>query len=93
LTLTEDTSGGIHDTLIAACDRYRFAFLGVESYTTICTDNLLPGFESVGARAAGRVPSPLNLFLNIPWDPDGTRGLRRGPRGVPGGYVRRGRDG
>src|ERR1700676_4496631 len=22
LTLTEDTSGGIHDTLIAACDRY-----------------------------------------------------------------------
>src|SRR6266700_8019552 len=28
LTLIEDTSGGIHDTLIAACDRYRYAFLG-----------------------------------------------------------------
>src|SRR5215470_411515 len=24
LTLVEDTSGGIHDTMIAACDRYRY---------------------------------------------------------------------
>src|SRR3981189_1529057 len=27
LTFNEDTSGGIHDTLIAACGRYRYAFL------------------------------------------------------------------
>src|SRR5207253_5995200 len=30
MTLIEDTSGGIHDTLIAACDRHRYAFLGVK---------------------------------------------------------------
>ena len=28
LTLIEDTSGGIHDTLMAACDRYRYELLG-----------------------------------------------------------------
>ena len=28
LTLTEDTSGGVHDTLLAACDRYRYDLLG-----------------------------------------------------------------
>src|ERR1700730_844159 len=28
LTVVEDTSGGIHDTLIAACDRYRYEGLG-----------------------------------------------------------------
>src|SRR5437763_6497005 len=27
LTMVEDTSGGIHDTLIAACDRYRYELL------------------------------------------------------------------
>src|SRR6267154_987733 len=43
LTLMEDTSGGIHDTLIAACDRYRYAFLGVEDYHDNCTDNLFAG--------------------------------------------------
>src|SRR5882757_2369220 len=42
LTLTEDTSGGIHDTLIAACDRYRYAFLGVQSTTTIARITSLP---------------------------------------------------
>ena len=48
LTLTEDTSGGIHDTLIAACDRYRYAFLGVESYHDNCTDNLFAGMRELG---------------------------------------------
>jgi uncharacterized protein YcgI (DUF1989 family) len=28
LILTEDTSGGIHDTLVAACDRWRYELLG-----------------------------------------------------------------
>ena len=28
LTVVEDNSGGIHDTLIAACDRYRYELLG-----------------------------------------------------------------
>jgi uncharacterized protein YcgI (DUF1989 family) len=28
LTLVEDTSGGFHDTLFAACDRWRYELLG-----------------------------------------------------------------
>src|SRR3981189_3472895 len=30
LTLIEDTSGGIHDTLFAACDRWRYEQLGCQ---------------------------------------------------------------
>src|ERR1700739_3678052 len=71
LTLVEDTSGGVHDTLIAACDRYRYAFLGVEGYHDNCTDNLFAGMVELGL-VPPEVPSPLNLFMNIPWGTDGT---------------------
>jgi uncharacterized protein YcgI (DUF1989 family) len=37
--LLEDTSPGVHDTLIAACDRWRYSELGVEGYHESCTDN------------------------------------------------------
>src|ERR671933_758204 len=40
LTLVEDTSPGVHDTLLAACDRYRYALLGCTTYHDNCTDNL-----------------------------------------------------
>jgi uncharacterized protein len=87
LTLTEDTSGGIHDTLIAACDRYRYAFLGVEDYHDNCTDNLFAGMRELGLEPA-EVPSPLNLFMNIPWTADGQLGFEAPPRPMPGSYVR-----
>jgi uncharacterized protein YcgI (DUF1989 family) len=87
LTLTEDTSGGIHDTLIAACDRYRYAFLGVEGHHDNCTENLFAAMAELGLVPA-EVPSPLNLFMNIPWSSDGTLGFAAPPRPAPGGYVR-----
>lgn len=37
--LIEDTSPGVHDTLIAACDRWRYSELGVTGYHESCTDN------------------------------------------------------
>ena len=37
--LVEDTSPGVHDTLIAACDRWRYSELGVTGYHESCTDN------------------------------------------------------
>src|SRR6476620_5337178 len=40
LTLTEDNSGGIHDTLFAACDRWRYEVLGCTGYHDNCTDHL-----------------------------------------------------
>src|SRR5262249_60268311 len=65
LTLIEDTSGGVHDTLIAACDRHRYAFLGVEGHHDNCTDNLMAGLAALGLTSS-HVPSPLSLFMNIP---------------------------
>jgi uncharacterized protein YcgI (DUF1989 family) len=87
LTMLEDTSGGVHDTLIAACDRYRYAFLGIEGHHDNCTDNLFAALNELGL-VPPQVPSPLNLFMNIPWSPDGTLAFAAPPRPVPGGHVR-----
>ena len=71
LTLMEDTSGGIHDTLLAACDRYRYELLGCEGYHDNCTDNLAAALAELGL-APPETPSPWNLFMNIPVAPDGS---------------------
>ena len=65
LTLVEDTSGGIHDTLLAACDRYRYELLGAKGHHDNCTDNLAAGMHALGLTPP-ETPSPLNLFMNIP---------------------------
>ncbi|MFQ5959021.1 MAG: DUF1989 domain-containing protein [Alphaproteobacteria bacterium] len=65
LTLAEDTSPGIHDTLMAACDDYRYRLLGCTEYHDNCTDNLYAGMKELGL-VPPEVPSPLNLFMNIP---------------------------
>ena len=86
LTLVEDTSGGIHDTMIAACDRYRYAFLGVEGHHDNCADNLIAALADLGVTSP-HVPSPLNLFMNIPWTGDGGLSFVAPPKPVPGSYV------
>jgi hypothetical protein len=65
LTLVEDSSPGIHDTLLAACDRYRYELLGCAGYHDNCTDNLAAGLKALGLTPP-ETPSPLNLFMNIP---------------------------
>jgi uncharacterized protein len=70
LTLVEDTSPGIHDTLIAACDRYRYTLLGCSEYHDNCTDNLAAALAELGVQAPV-TPSPWNLFMHIPVQPDG----------------------
>ena len=86
LTLVEDTSGGIHDTLIAACDPFRYAFLGVEGHHDNCADNLRAGLAALGLTPP-HVPSPLNLFMNIPWSAEGGLSFAAPPKPVPGGCV------
>ena len=66
LTLIEDTSPGIHDTLLAACDRYRYELLGHPNHDN-CTDNLAAALAELGL-TSHHTPSPLNLFMNIPVD-------------------------
>lgn len=70
LTITEDTTPGIHDTLIAACDSYRYKQLGVAGYHESCTENLALALKELGLTPP-ETPSPLNLFMNIPVKPDG----------------------
>ncbi|XWN31023.1 MAG: urea carboxylase-associated family protein [Devosia sp.] len=65
LTFEEDTSPGVHDTLIAACDIWRYRGLGVEVYHDSCTDNLRLALKAIGFDCP-EVPSPFNLFMNIP---------------------------
>lgn len=71
LTIVDDTSGGIHDTLIAACDRYRYELLGCVGHHDNCTDNLAACLAELGV-AAPETPSPWNLFMNIPVAADGS---------------------
>ena len=85
LTLTEDTSGGIHDTLLAACDRYRYELLECVGYHDNCTDNLAAALAELGLTPP-ETPSPWNLFMNIPVGADGSVGFEP-PVCKPGDYV------
>jgi uncharacterized protein len=85
LTLTADTSGGIHDTLFAACDRWRYELLGCTGYHDNCTDNLAAALAELGL-ASPETPAPLNLFMNIPVI-DGNRVEIRPPVSTPGSHV------
>jgi uncharacterized protein YcgI (DUF1989 family) len=85
LTLVEDTSPGIHDTLIAACDRYRYMLLGCTTYHDNCTDNLVAALAALNLQAP-ETPSPWNLFMHIPVRVDGSLTFEP-PVCKPGDYV------
>ena len=70
LTVISDTSPGVHDTLMAACDRTRYELLGCKNYHRNCTDNLWEALLAVGVRPT-ETPCPFNLFQNTPVDPNG----------------------
>jgi uncharacterized protein len=70
LTLLADSSGGVHDTLLAACDPERYTLLGFVGRHDNCTDNLHTALKASGVRSPV-TPSPLNLFENAPVAPDG----------------------
>ena len=86
LTLVEDTSGGRHDTLMAACDLERYGLLGVKGHHDNCRDNLHAALAEVGLKVPA-TPSPLNLFMNIPWTAEGRLAWAE-PVSPPGSYVR-----
>ena len=85
LTVVEDTSPGIHDTLLAACDRYRYQQLGCVGHHDNCTDNLAAALAELGL-SPPETPSPWNLFMNIPVGADGSLSFEP-PPSQPGDYV------
>ncbi len=64
LEITEDTSPGIHDSLLSACDDERYRLLGVKGYHASCAGNLRKALEESGIRIAS-LPAPWNLFENV----------------------------
>jgi uncharacterized protein YcgI (DUF1989 family) len=85
LTLIADTTPGIHDTLIAACDVHRYRQLGAAGHHDNCTDNLALALDKFGL-AAPHTPSPLNLFMNVPVASNGTLSFEP-PVSEAGQYV------
>ena len=70
LRFEADSSPGLHDMLIAACDRTRYEQLGVTGWHASCQENLVSVMAAEGFSDI-RVPQPINLFMNTPVLPDG----------------------
>lgn len=70
LMFEEDTSPGVHDTLIAACDRYRYRKLGCQGDHASCADNMHSALRAQGL-SVPLCPASFNLWMNIPFDPSG----------------------
>jgi uncharacterized protein YcgI (DUF1989 family) len=85
LTLVEDTSGGVHDTLLAACDPARYELLGCSEPHDNCTDNLHAALATLDL-AVPATPSPLNLFENARPAADGALAIAP-PVSTPGSSV------
>lgn len=69
LTLATDTSPGVHDMLIAACDAERYRKLGADHHAS-CADNLRLALAGLGLTTSV-IPQPVNVFMNIPVRTDG----------------------
>ncbi|CZR69569.1 uncharacterized protein PAC_19469 [Phialocephala subalpina] len=88
LTVVEDTSGGIHDTMIAAYDKQGYEELGGGSEHRNCADNLVEGLSAIGEYHTPTIyPSPLNFFMNIPVHEDRTTISFEAPVSKAGQYV------
>lgn len=85
LLFEEDASPGIHDMLCAACDPIRYRLLGVEGWHASCQENLQRVMADLGHEGVG-IPQPINLFMNVTVQPDGS--LRWAPAPTKAGdYV------
>ncbi len=84
-TVEKDTSPGIHDMLMAACDTQRYELLGCTEYHDNCTDNLAGCMKDLGYDVS-ETPSPINIFMNIPWSADGTL-VYEPPVSKPNDYI------
>jgi uncharacterized protein YcgI (DUF1989 family) len=71
LAIVEDTSPGVHDLLLSACDHERYALLGHEGPHRNCADNLREALAALDL-VPPEIPSPVNLFENVAIGEGGT---------------------
>jgi len=84
LRLEEDSFGGPHDTLVAACDRWTYASLGCPPDHASCQGNFARALAGLGIEF-GRAPNPVNLWMNVPVQ--GDRVTLGSPLSRPGDHV------
>lgn len=73
LRIVEDTTPGVHDTLIPACDPVRYQQLGHVGHHDNCSENYRSALAAAGVPdLMNPVPAPLNLFMNVPVEADGS---------------------
>ncbi|MBE9553809.1 MAG: urea carboxylase-associated family protein [Proteobacteria bacterium] len=85
LDFTEDGANGVHDMMLAACDRVRYVQLGHPEPHDGCGDNMKNAMKALG-HEVDVVPQPVNFFTNTQVDADGV--LTAPPNPVaPGEYV------
>ncbi|GAA3578566.1 urea carboxylase-associated family protein [Gibbsiella greigii] len=75
-TLVHDASPGRHDTLLCPCNAEIYRELGCTQYHRSCTDNFHAALNHLGITLPF-TPASLNLFMNVPFQPDGA--LDRAP--------------
>lgn len=74
ITLVEDTSPGVHDLLLSACDQARYTLLGHPNPHANCHDNVLIALKEGGWHMpdGASVPNPVNLFEHVAISADGS---------------------
>lgn len=85
LRLEDDGSPGVHDMLCAACDPSRYESLGAQGWHASCQENLHGVMTELGYERV-QTPQPINLFMDVRVEPDGS--LTWGPAPTkPGDHV------
>lgn len=87
LTLVEDTSPGVHDSFMAACDRHRYELLGVKGYHRNCLDNMVEAVRDLGLEPPQPILASLNIFMNIAVLPDGRTLATKPAVSRPGDFI------
>jgi len=70
LLFERDNSPGVHDMLCAACDPIRYQLLGAEEHAS-CQQNLMGAMAELGHDGI-EIPQPINLFMSVGVEPDGS---------------------
>jgi uncharacterized protein len=80
--MERDTSRGTHDTLVACCDRWLYAFYGCSPAHRNCRHNYFEALARLQIRP-DIVPNPINLGMNVPVEGNERIALRE-PVSQPG---------
>ena len=85
LRLLEDSSPGVHDTLIPSCDTERYRQLGAPDHGS-CTDNFHGALRAIGVDPPRAVPTAVNLWMNVVVQSNGIIAIVA-PVSQPGDHV------